>query len=177
MQPNTAWPVVVVARILKPHGLRGEVVLESFTDVKGRIETTPAFLLIERGVPLRELRVESRRFFRGRHVLRFQGIETLTEAEKIRGMELAVPESEIGALPQDHYFLHQLVGLKARLKDGRELGVVKRVIITGGVDVLEIGERGEHLVPFTAEICVEVNIREKCLTIDPPEGLLHLNAH
>lgn len=169
-------PLVVVARIVKPHGLRGEVVLESFTDVKGRIETTPIFVLMARGVAVREVHVESRRFFNGRNVLRFRGIETLTEAEKIRGMELGVPESEIGDLPDDHYYVHELVGCAARLKDGTELGVVQSVLATGGVDVLEIGERKQYLVPFTEEICVEVNLEEKYLVIDPPEGLLNLNA-
>lgn len=170
-------PPVLVARIVKPHGLRGEVVLESLTDVEGRLETTRAFLLVKDGIPTRELRVESRRFFGGRHVLRFQGIETLTEAEKIRGMTLAVPESEIGPLPENQYFIHQLIGMKVKLKDGRELGTVRKVIVTGGVDVLEIGDRGEHLVPFASDICVEVNLEEKRLTIDPPEGLLHFDAN
>lgn len=176
MSPGAA-PPVAVARIIKPHGLRGEVVLESLTDVEGRLETTQAFLLVSEGGPARQLFVESRRFFGGRHVLRFRGIETLTEAEKIRGMTLAVPESEIGPLPENHYFIHQLVGMKVRLKDGKELGTVRNVIMTGGVDVLEIGDRGEHLVPFAEGICVEVNLEEKLLIIDPPEGLLHLDAN
>lgn len=176
MQPGVTAPVTV-ARIVKPHGLRGEVVLESLTDVEGRLENTPVFLLVVDGAPVRELRVESRRFFGGRHVLRFHGIETLTEAEKIRGLTLAVPESEIGPLPENHYFIHQLIGMKVLLKNGRELGTVKNVLSTGGVDVLEIGERGEHLVPFVSSICVEVNLEEKRLTIDPPEGLLHFNAN
>jgi 16S rRNA processing protein RimM len=176
MLPGAA-PLVAVARIVKPHGLRGEVVLASLTDVEGRLETTAVFLLVSEGVPARELRVESRRFFGGRHVLRFHGIETLTEAEKIRGMTLAVPESEIGPLPENHYFIHQLIGMKVKLKDGRELGTVRKVIMTGGVDVLEIGDHGEHLVPFADGICVEVNLEERLLTIDPPEGLLHLDAN
>lgn len=166
---------VVVARIAKPHGIHGEVVLDSFTDVKGRLEETDTFLLMNQGVVVRKLQVESRRFFGGRHVVHFSGVPDRTEAEKLRGMELAVPEDEIGNLPEDQYFVHDLVGMMVRLKDGREIGLVTKVIRTGGVDLLEVGERGEILIPFAEAICVEVDPETRQITVDPPEGLLQLN--
>lgn len=166
---------VVVARIAKPHGIHGELVLDSFTDVIGRLEETDTFLLMNQGVVVRELRVESRRFFGGRHVVQFAGVPDRTEAEKLRGMELAVPEDEIGNLPEDQYFVHDLVGMMVRLKDGREIGLVKSVIRTGGVDLLEVGERGEILIPFADAICVEVDPETRQITVVPPEGLLQLN--
>lgn len=166
---------VVVARIAKPHGIRGEVVLDSFTDVEGRLETTDFFLLLNRGAVVRELKVESRRFFGGRFVMQFAGIPDRTEAEKLRGMELAVPEEAIGSLPEDQFFVHELVGMSVHLLDGRPIGTVKSLMRTGGVDLLEIGERGEILIPFTDQICVEVDMDKRQITVDPPEGLLQLN--
>lgn len=168
---------VLVARIAKPHGIHGEVVLDSFSDVEGRLEDTQAFLLMRDGAVIRKLEVESRRFFGGRHVLQFSGVQDRTEAEKLRGMELAVPGEEIGELPPDQYFIHDLVGMVVRLKDGREIGKVKDVIRTGAADLLEVGENGNILIPFTDPICVEVNSELRQITVDPPEGLLQLNEN
>src|SRR5262249_49092528 len=175
MELNAGTPVVV-ARILRPHGLHGELVLESLTDVPDRLEKTVGFLLLSGGIPMREVRVVSRRFFNGKHVFKFEGIENLSQAEMMRGMELAVPETELGPLHNDQFFIHQLIGMKVQLKDGTELGSVTNVLRTGGVDVLEIGTQGNLLIPFAAEICVDVNVKENRLIIDPPEGLLQINA-
>ena len=169
-------PFVVVARITKPHATHGEVVLESLSDVEGRLENTPAFLLIDKGIAIREVEVESRRFFAGRHVVKFRGIDSMTDAEKMRGLELAVPETEIGELPPDQYFIHDLVGLAVFLKDGTEVGRVRGVLETGGQCLLEIGEEGRILIPFVSDICIEVDPAAGKIVIDPPEGLLRLNA-
>ena len=167
---------VVVARIVKAHGLSGEVVVESLTDVEGRLENTPVFLLIDGGHVRGEIRVKSRRFFGGRFAFTFEGISNRSEAEKLRGMELAVAEEELGELPPDQFFIHQLVGMTVRLQDGKVIGTVRNVLKTGGVDLLEIGERGEILIPFAADICVEVDTKKRLITIVPPEGLLQINA-
>lgn len=176
MVKESASPVVV-ARIVKPHGIRGEVVLDSFSDVKGRLEETGTFLLMNHGTVIRKLIVESHRFFAGRHVLQFAGVPDRTEAEKLRGMDLAVPGDEIGTLPPDQYFIHDLVGMAVRLRDGREVGTVTNVIRTGGVDLLEVGEYGKILIPFVESICVDVNPQLRQITVDPPEGLLQLNEN
>ena len=167
---------VVVAKIAKAHGIKGELVLESFTDVEGRLENEAFFWLIDRGKPIRRLEVESRRFIQGRCVIKFVGLNTRTEAERLRGMELGIPEEKSGPLPPDNFFIYQLVGASVFLMNGAELGRVRNVVKTGGVDLLEVGEQGEFLIPFTAEICVEVDLKNKRITINPPEGLLQLNA-
>lgn len=169
-------PYIIVARIIKPHGIHGEVVLESFTDVEGRIENTDRYQLLKDGTLIRELEVETRRFFRNRHVLKFLGISTRTEAESLRNLELGIPEHQIGTLSPEHYFVHVLVGCTVRLRDGRELGSVGNIMKTGGVDILEVGEDGKYLIPFTSAICVDVDLEGRTITVDPPEGLLKLNA-
>jgi 16S rRNA processing protein RimM len=168
---------VIVARIIKPHGIHGEVVVESWTDVEGRLEQTESFHLLKNGADRGTLQVESRRFFRGRYALRFRGITDRNGAEKLRGLDLAVPESDIGELPGEHYFIHDLIGMAVRLKDGRAVGNVQDVLDTGGAWVLEVGERGEILIPFVDRICVAVDLEARQITIDPPEGLLQLNEN
>jgi 16S rRNA processing protein RimM len=176
MEVSSSSPVIV-ARIVKPHSIHGEVVLASLTDVEGRLENTDHFLLMSKDDVVGELEVESRRFFQGRHVLKFSGISDRNAAEELRGKMLAVEADQIGTLPPDTFFIHDLVGMKVCLEDGTEIGKVKGVLETGGVDLLEVGERGEILIPFTDEICREVDAERKVIRIDPPEGLLQLNAH
>jgi len=167
---------VVVAKILKPHGLSGEVVLESFTDVKGRLENTRCFLLLDGDNVVRHLQVRSRRFFNGRHVLAFDGVDSRQNAEALRNLDLAVPGEELGKLDPERFFVHQLIGMSVLLKDGTNIGTIQNVIHTKGGDILEVGDHGEKLIPFAAKICVEVDPEKRRITIDPPEGLLQLNA-
>jgi len=176
MEVSSSSPVIV-ARIVKPHSIHGEVVLASLTDVEGRLENTDHFLLMSKDDVVGEVEVESRRFFQGRHVLKFSGVSDRTAAEELRGKMLAVEADQIGTLPPDTFFIHDLIGMKVCLPNGTEIGKVKSVLETGGVDLLEVGERGEILIPFTDEICREVDAEKKVITIDPPEGLLQLNAH
>jgi 16S rRNA processing protein RimM len=173
METDTISPVVV-AKIIKPHGLSGEVVLESYTDVEGRLDEPRIYLLMNQAQTIGKLTVESVRFFGGRYVIKFQGISSRTEAENLRNKELAIPEEEIGDLPSDHYFIHELVGMNVLLRDGKKVGTITSVLETGGVDLLEIGDK--ILIPFAAEICVEVDLQKREILIDPPEGLLQLNA-
>jgi 16S rRNA processing protein RimM len=174
--PTFTSSPVAVAYIAKTHGLHGEVVLNLLSDVEGRMEETDDFLLVEGEVVQREVQIESRRFFNGRYVVKFRGIDTLTDAEILRRKYLAVPEENLGTLPPDQYFIHDLIGMRVRLVNGEFVGHVRSVLKTGGVDLLEIGENGEILVPFAAEICIDINLKEKEITIQPPEGLLQVNA-
>jgi 16S rRNA processing protein RimM len=168
----------MVARILRAHALHGEVVLESLTDVEGRLENTDVFLLLNKDEQLvRNLEVETRRFIQGKHVFKFARIDDRTSAEGLKGMTLAIDAEEIGELPPDMFFVHDLVGMKVRLQDGTEIGEVSGILKTGGVDLLEVGEKGQILIPFTDEICKIVDPQQKLITIDPPEGLLQLNAN
>jgi 16S rRNA processing protein RimM len=169
MKTEIASPVLV-AKITKPHGIHGEVVLESWTDVEGRLENTPAFLLLDHGKVLREVSVKSRRFIMGRPVFKFAGVSTRTEAESLRNLELGIPEDQLGELPPNQFFIFQLVGMSVVKKDGREVGTVRDVLHTDGGDLLEL-ESGD-LVPFVDEICLDVDLQKGRIVIDPPSGLL-----
>jgi 16S rRNA processing protein RimM len=169
MTPETASPVLV-ARIIKPHGLLGEVVLESWTDVEGRLEETPAFLLMDNKRIIREVRVESRRMIMGRHVIKFVDVNTRNDAEALRNLMLGIPEDQIGELPPGQFFIFQLIGVEVLLHNGQVVGKVKDVVHTGGGDLLEL-ESGE-LIPFNDEIVPEVDLGKKRIVINPPEGLI-----
>jgi len=166
---------LVVGRIRRPHGIRGELSVEVRTDdpeerfVVGRaLRTDPA----ERG----PLTVAARRWHSGSLLLAFEEIGDRDAAEDLRGTWLVVDSSEIGpASDPDEFHDHELIGLAAVTVGGEPVGVVTDVR-HHGQDLLVIeppaGGRDELLVPFVAAIVPEVDVAAGRLVIDPPPGLL-----
>ena len=166
---------MVVGRIGRPHGVRGEVTIEVRTDDPELRFTVGADLLTdpaERG----PLTVVHRRWHREVLLLSFEGVESREAAELLRDTLLLVPLESLPALEDpDDFYDHQLVGLTARLVDGSVLGEVEAVRHEGG-DLLVVrrADGGEALIPFVKAIVPTVDLGAGCLVVDPPEGLLEL---
>lgn len=103
----------------------------------------------------------------------FAGFETIEKAEKLRGVEICVPETDAVDLEDDEFFDWQLEGCSVENIDGTPIGIVKELLRTGGTELLVVkGETKDYLVPFAEAICVQVDIENKLIKVDPPEGLL-----
>jgi 16S rRNA processing protein RimM len=100
----------------------------------------------------------------------------IEDVERLAGLDLRVPESELQRLAEHTYYQHQLVGCGVETIHGERIGTVERVDGGFGGSLLVVnGNRGEILVPLTQAICVEIDIAAKKIRIDPPKGLLDLN--
>jgi 16S rRNA processing protein RimM len=165
--------LVAIAKIVKPRGLRGEVVADVLTDFPERFEgleeVTAKYPDETRG----GLKIEEFWFQKQRIVLKFDGIASVEEAEALRGVEICVPESAAAKLDEGEYFDWQLAGCEVETLEGDRIGTVREIMRTGGTEILvvEDGPR-EHLIPFAETICPEVDIENKRIVVDPPEGLL-----
>ena len=168
--------MAVVGRISKPHGLRGDVVVNPETDfVEERFRVGGVlWTRSERGEEA--LTVGSVRVQNGRPIVRFEGFGRIEDVEGLAGLELRVPETELQPLEPNTYYQHQLVGCVVEAADGTTVGTVRRIDggVIGSLLVID-GPRGEVLVPLNQAICVEVDVAAKRIRIDPPEGLLELN--
>lgn len=172
---------VVVGRVGRPHGVRGQVFVRSLTDRPEHAFGPGAALLPadaggSRPDPGgRPLAVAASRPYRDGFLLRFEGIGDRDRAVGLRGRYLLRPFSETEPLGEDEVFHHQLVGLTVVTPDGRSVGRVREVYDVRPAVLLEVagGER-EHLIPFTGEFLVALSLEEGTLVIDPPEGLLDL---
>jgi 16S rRNA processing protein RimM len=163
---------LVVGRIGRAHGLRGEVSVEVRTDDADRryapdvlVDTDPP----ERG----PLTVVRSRWHSGRLLVMFAGVSDRAAAEALRGT-LLVADSTTSVLSVDpeEYWDHELVGLSAGRPDGAPLGTVTEVLHLPGHDVLVVDHVGaEVLVPFVAAIVTEVDVARGRVVIDPPVGL------
>ena len=165
----------MIARVIKPRGIRGEVACSIETDFPERFASlNEATVLMADGSAVK-LTVEDHWFHKGRVVLKLEGYDSMTDAQKLVGARLVIPES--GEVPpaEDEFFERHLIGSEAVTSDGRKLGQVTRLMRTGGTDLLVVENGGrEQLIPFADEICVDVDVSAKRITINPPEGLLEL---
>ena len=170
--------LVVVGRIGRPQGIRGEVTVEVRTDAPDERFAAGAVLLTdppERG----PLTVERARDHSGRLVVAFAGVADRTAAEQLRDTLLQVDVSTLAPLDDpDEFHDWQLRGLAARLPDGTPVGAVTDVLHLPHGDVLVVersaGQGGstEVLVPFVRAIVPEVDVAGGAVVLDPPPGLL-----
>ncbi len=174
-----AWSdFVLVGRVARPHGLRGEVVVNPETDFPEIRFAPGATLYVERhGVPV-AVTVREARFHKGRPVIALEGVASIDDAETLRDAELKVPESALQPLPEGTYYHFQLRGCEVVTRTGETVGRVRDVDgEAGGFRlVVDAGEGGEVLVPLVAAICVAIDPAARRIVIDPPDGLLDLNA-
>ena len=176
-----------MARILRPHGRRGEVAAEILTDFPERLERlTHAELWDEKNSSQRSAAIRSCRLTQnrgGQALFHFEGSDSISDAEKLVGLEVRIAFSERMALPSDSYYVTDLIGCEVRekaLEHDATLGVVRDVQFTGedvaGTPLLVVDSpRGELLIPLAQEICVNVDVGGRCIDVILPEGLRDLN--
>lgn len=165
-------PFVVVGRIGPPHGVRGAVLVQPFTDAPDE-RFAPGAVVQTRGEPLT---VATARWQGNRLIVEFAGITDRDAAQALHGTELRVLEASRPALDDpDEFYDTDLIGLAASTGDGRPLGPVRDVVHAPAGDylVIEVADR-ERLVPFVASIVPTVDIAGARVVIEPPEGLLEL---
>jgi 16S rRNA processing protein RimM len=175
MNDAGASELVVVARALRPRGLKGEIVAELLTDFPERFEDIEELVLVSPGGERTTKRLESYWFQNDRVILKFAGCEDVETAKELVGFEFAVPESERVPLPEDHYYDWELEGCTVNIGD-QSIGEVSSVLKTGGAEILVVTDQNgkEHLIPLADSIVVAVDAAKKTIVVDPPEGLLDL---
>jgi 16S rRNA processing protein RimM len=167
---------VVVGRIGRPHGIRGEVTVEVRTD-DPELRFAPGSVLTTDPARLGPLTVAAPRWHSGRLLLSVAGVADRTAAEGLRGTVLSaeVPDDELPEDPEEFYD-HQLRGLAAEATDGAALGTVTDVIHLPGQDLLSLDHHGrEVLVPFVAEMVPDIDVDAGRIVLDLPPGLLTLD--
>jgi 16S rRNA processing protein RimM len=162
-------PTVVVGRVTRAHGVKGEVAVMVLTEVTERFEPG-GVVYLEDG---RRLAVAESRPHRGRMLVTFEGVRDRDAADELVQRDLVVPESESPPLPEGSYWDHQLVGSKVVTDSGRSLGELRDVIHTSANDVWSaIDEAGvETLVPAIADVVASVDVGAKRVVVREVPGL------
>jgi 16S rRNA processing protein RimM len=180
-------PWVLVARVIRPHGRRGELIAEILTDFPERFhERSRLFLIPPERISsrVREIELENFWFLRSRIVLKFLGIDSINEAEALRGFAVAIPAGERAPLDAGSVYVSELIGCRVidLNGDGAEVGEVVDVDRgSSNTELLVVRRRdrregGELLIPFVAEYVIRVDAGNRLLEMRLPEGLLEINA-
>jgi 16S rRNA processing protein RimM len=169
---------LVVGRVVKAHGVTGEVIVDVRTDDPD-IRFAPGSSLRgrpSRGGPERRYVVESAREHSGRLLVRLDGVDDRSAADALRGFLFLVDSEELPPIEDpDEYYDHQLEGLQVVTTTGTAVGSVAEVLHTAAGELLSVRtEEGEVLVPFVSAIVTSVSLADRTIEIDPPEGLLDL---
>jgi len=106
-------------------------------------------------------------------IFKFQGVDTISDAERLAGAEVAIPFEQRAALGEQEYYQSDLIGCEVVDTTGRSLGVVTDFEETGGTPILQVGD--DLLIPFAKSICVTIDPANRRIVVNPPDGLLDLN--
>jgi 16S rRNA processing protein RimM len=165
---------VAVGRIVRPRGNRGELITEIYSTQPGRAERLREVRL-EKDSRSRMAMVEEFWVHDGRPVFKFEGVDSISDAQVWVGADVLVPESE-RALPEEGEYSHaDLIGcVVIGRSDGKQIGVVEGIEEGGGPVLLRLAGEKEILIPFARKICPEIDVSRKEIRVDLPDGLLDL---
>ncbi|WP_329036185.1 ribosome maturation factor RimM [Streptomyces sp. NBC_01725] len=169
---------LVVARVGRAHGIKGEVTVEVRTD-EPELRLGPGAVLATEPASTGPLTIETGRVHSGRLLLRFAGVSDRTAAEALRNT-LLIAEVDPEDMPEDpdEYYDHQLMDLDVVLADGTEIGRITEITHLPSQDlfIVERPDGTEVMIPFVEEIVTEIDLVEQKAVIDPPPGLIDDNA-
>jgi 16S rRNA processing protein RimM len=169
--------LVAVGEVLRPHGLNGEVRVRALTDrPEERFGGLRECVLWEPDIDRRDpCRITACRIEGDTVLVKMNGVDSPEDARCLAGWLLAVDRARALPPPEGHFYPWQMEGARVETLDGRVAGLFVRIEGGGAQElwVIADGQR-ERLIPAVAEIVVEVNVAERRIVIDPPEGLLEL---
>ncbi|MDQ3323170.1 MAG: ribosome maturation factor RimM [Acidobacteriota bacterium] len=165
--------LVAIAKLTKSRGIRGEIVGQILTDFPERFENLTKVFAVCADGKSSELEIEKFWFQKDRIILKFKNFDTIETAETLRDCEICVPEAEAVKLEAGEFFDWELKGCMVETLEGETLGTVRELMRTGGTEILVVeSDEKEYLIPFAEKICIEVDVENKLIKVDLPEGLL-----
>ena len=167
--------MVPVGKITRTHGVRGAVKINPYGESLA-IQAAGARVYLRGRAEARQLTIESLRPQGNLFIAEFAELESMEDAEAVKGEEVFLPEECIPPAAEGEYYHYQLVGLAVELKDGGRIGVLRNIIETPANDVYVVDCGGrEVLVPAVEDVILEVDLEGGRMVIDPPEGLMESN--
>ena len=166
-----------IGRIVKTHGIRGEMRVYSYSDVEYFFDYKDIFVQGKYGdkVPQRVVKV---RVKKGQSViLALEGVVDITQAGSLVGKEIFLNRAKLSPLADGEYYWHEIEGLSVVSAGGEELGILSDVLATGAHDVYVVkGDKGEILVPAVEQMVKKIDLKKGVIVVDLPPGLIEANA-
>lgn len=166
---------IAVGKITKPHGIRGEVRVQSDTDFPEERFSPGGTLYIQpENAEGRPLTVSNFRRQKQFYILKFAGFNHIDEVEPLRNEILYVPKEELKPLPEGEYYYHEILGCRVETNEGDVLGEVADIFKTGANDVWVVRRKGEKdvLIPFIDDIVQSIDVKQGKIVVSLMEGLV-----
>ena len=161
-----------VGKIINTHGLKGEVKVTVWTDAPEDFERLE-YALVKRGGGEKRLNIEGVKYQKNNIIVKFREITSIDEAQSYKNAVIYVPKDALGELPENVYYIADLIDCTVFDENGAELGVLQDVFSTGSNDVYDIRREGAKplLVPIIEGVVKSVDTDNKKIIIKIPEGL------
>ncbi|NIM91020.1 MAG: 16S rRNA processing protein RimM [Candidatus Aminicenantes bacterium] len=166
--------MVSIGKVVKSKGKRGELRLRLYSEHYLK-PFFPRVYLHKKG-SLEEFEVETLCPYKDSFLIKLKEIDTLDQAWELVGQEILVPEEFLRPLEENNYYLFQLIGSSVINTKKERVGMVKDILFVENNELLVVQKgKKEILIPFTKSICLEIDVDNKEILVNPPEGLLDLN--
>ncbi len=176
---HSAW--AILARLVRPQGRHGEIIADLLTDFPERFaDRKRLFLLASENAPppAREVSLERHWLHKDRVVLKFSGVDSISDAEALRGLFVAIPATERVSLSDDSVYVSDLIGCDVIdvTSSAVAIGVVKDLDREAGLLIVRPAQGGEILIPFAKAYLISIDPVARRIEMRLPEGLLEINA-
>lgn len=170
--------MVLVGRIARAQGHRGQVIVDSATDFPEERYKPGSTVYVRRGESVDPLIITASRMHQGRPVIAIEGVDTMNAAEDLAGSELRIAIDALQPLPPGMFYEHDLIGCAVDTTEGLAIGVVTKVEGGGEGSRLVVQGSGadEILIPMTEAIVTGIDLKARRIVVQPPDGLLDVNV-
>ncbi|WHH59424.1 ribosome maturation factor RimM [Petroclostridium sp. X23] len=162
-----------VGKIVNTHGVRGSVKVIPLTDDPTRYEQLD-WVYIQQNGKLEKIYIDDVKYQKNNIILKFRHVNTIDDAEKLKNKMLLIDRDKAVKLPENRYFICDLIGLEVKTQEGQYLGKISDVISTGSSDVYIIKplEGKDILIPAIKEVVIQIDIDNNSMIVKPLEGLI-----
>ena len=163
-----------IGRITRFQGNKGEVRVLPTTDIPERFLDLD-IIYLKRGNDFKELEIEYIRFHKQFVIIKFFDVNSINQAEELKNYQVLIDESEKYLLPENNFYVSDLIDCEVYLEDGDYLGKLIEVVDTSGADIFLIqGDEKEYMIPASQEMITEIDLEKKKIIVDPIPGILDL---
>ena len=175
MSNSNLRDLILIGRVLRPHGLTGLLRIVSYAQSQETFLQAGSVFLDQGQNRLSERNVVSIRRHRSCYLLKLSGLDSIEQAELLKGAEIFIRKDSLAKKEEDEFFWYELLGLEVYLVTGEYLGVIREILPTGSNDVYVVRDKGrEFLIPAIHQVVKEINLPQKRIVILPIKGLLDL---
>ncbi len=167
--------LLLIGRVIGPHGLRGLLKIESYAQSEDTLLTAGEVFLRQSRGEISEYGILSAVPHKGGALIRLEGLDSRDQGEPYRGAEILIPKAAVSR-DKDEYFWNELIGLRVYVETGRYLGTVQDILPTAANDIYVVRQgREEFLIPAIYDVVKTIDLENGKMIISEVEGLLDLN--